>query len=188
MVRREKTKTAILVLTSICLIISVLTSTLDGFPIEKFAIAPHCTILARFAYPFFHASVIHCAVNAWCLLSVVFIYDVTPANIIIAYIAAVLFPIDTLAATVPHASAWGSPTVGLSAVVFALLGMVSFQAKKRLLFHAWMLSFIIIGFIIPPVCQLCGLNVAAPNNILHIYSYVVGLMVGFLNSPAHANS
>lgn len=166
--------------------ISVLTSVLDGFPVKSFGICKDCTILPRLAYSFFHASIPHALINCWCLLSIAFIYDLPISYLIIAYITAVTFPIDTLAATTPHASAWGTPTVGLSAVIFTLLGMVSFQAKRKLLFHAWVLSFIAMGFIIPPLCSVCGYAIATPNNFLHLYCYVAGLMVGFLNSPAHA--
>ena len=185
MVRTAKTKTTTLVLVSICLIVSVLTSVLNGFPIEKFGICKGSPILARLAYSFFHASIPHALINCWCLLSIVFIYDISLSSLIIAYITAVTFPIDTIAATVPHASEWGVPTVGLSAVCFSLLGQVAFQVRRKRLFHTWVLSFITIGFILPPLCSVCGYAIATPNNILHIYCYVAGLLVGFLNSPAH---
>lgn len=185
MVRSEKTKTAALVLTAVCIILSAVQHIAAIPQLSDVGICKDCTILARFVYSFFHANFIHALINCWCMLSVVFVYDVSLWYLAIAYIIAVTFPVTTLAATIPHASAWGVPTVGLSAVCFALLGMIAFQVQRKVLYHSWVLSFIAVGYLLPCLCSLCGLAVAAPNNILHLYCYVVGLMVGFLNSPAH---
>ena len=190
MVRTAQTKTTALVLVSICLIVSVLTSVLDGFSIENFGICKGSPILARLVYSFFHASIPHALINCWCLLSIVFIYDISISSLIIAYITAVTFPIDTLAAVANSSlftlhSSLTTPTVGLSALCFSLLGQVAFQVRRKRLFHTWILSFIAIGFILPPLCSVCGYTIATPNNLLHIYCYVAGLLVGFLNSPAH---
>lgn len=191
MVRTAQTKTTALVLVSICLIVSVLTSVLDGFPIEKFGICKGSPILARLAYSFFHASIPHALINCWCLLSIVFIYDIPLSSLIIAYITAVTYPADFIENLTTPISHWRGvggealPTVGLSAVCFSLLGQVAFQVRRKRLFHTWVLSFIAIGFILPPLCAVCGYAIATPNNLLHIYCYVAGLLVGFLNSPAH---
>lgn len=187
MVRRKKTKTAALVLTVLCLLLSVASSVLDGIPIGKLGICPGCPLYARLLYSFFHASIPHAIINSWCLLSIVFVYDVPMAYLVSAYIIAVTFPASHFSFVISHLGGnAAAPTVGLSAVCFALLGMVSFQAKRRRFFHAWVLSFIVVcGFLLPLLCSVCGYTIATPNNILHIYSYVAGLMVGFLNSPAH---
>lgn len=182
MVRRKKTKTTALVLTAICLVISVLTSVFDGFTIESVAISPGCPLSARLAYSFFHASILHAIINCWCLLAIVFIYDVPLCYLAIAYAIAATFPATTFAATVPSGFPLGC-TIGLSAVCFALMGMVSFQAKRKAYFHTWVLSLILVGYALPYLCSVCGYTIATPNSILHLYSYVAGLMVGFLNSP-----
>ncbi|MBQ7462418.1 MAG: rhomboid family intramembrane serine protease [Bacteroidaceae bacterium] len=185
MVRGKETKTAALVLTAICLVAYV------AMPLpllQKVGICEDCSILARFAYPFFHASFIHMAINCWCLLSVVFIYDTPRSYIIIAYIIAISFPVGTLSAIVPDAFPSAIPTVGLSGIDYALLGMVSFQVKRKLYYHAWILSFVFILLIFNHLCSFCGYSVATPNNLLHIYCYVAGLLVGFLNSPAHGQA
>lgn len=185
MVQNEKAKTAALVLTTACIILSAVHYVAAVPQLSDVGICKDCSILARFAYSFFHANIIHTLINCWCLLSVVFLYDVSLWYVAIAYAIAVTFPINTLAAIVPHASAWEIPTVGLSAVCFVLLGIIAFRVQRKVLYHLWVLSFIAIGYILPYTCSLCGLTVAAPNNILHLYCYVAGLMVGFLNSPAH---
>jgi membrane associated rhomboid family serine protease len=157
---------------------------LDGNPIEKYGICKGSSILARLAYSFFHASIPHALINCWCLLCIVFTYDIPLSSLILAYITAVTFPIDTLSSVFSGFPA-EIPTVGLSAVCFSLLGQVAFQVRRKRLFHTWVLSFIALGFIIPPCLVRCGIAAAAPNNLLNIYCYVAGLLVGFLNSPAH---
>lgn len=189
MVRNEKEKAAALILTAVCIIIYAATTVLDGFAVDKIAIAPHCPLYARLCYSFFHASLVHCLVNCWCLLSVVFIYRISLWSLLVAYVTAVLYPVDTLAAvansslTTFHSSLL-TPTIGLSGVCFCLLGQISFRVKRKLYYHFCILSFIAFGYIIPWASSACGYAVATPNNLLHIYSYVVGLLVGFLNSPA----
>lgn len=178
MVRNEKTKTAALILTAVVIVISLLCHNVAALNV---AVSEDTSVSARLLYSFFHASVVHALVNSWCLLSIVFIYDVSLTYLIIAYVIAVTFPAGTLCAVFSSA---GYPTVGLSAICFALLGMVFFQIKRKLYFMAWLLSFFTVGCILPPLCSLIGISVTYPNSIIHIYSYVVGLFVGFLNSPA----
>lgn len=155
----------------------------DGFNIETVALYPDCTLSACLTYSFFHASLIHALINCWCLLSIVFIYDVSISYLALAYTIAVTFPITTISATVPSAFPLGY-TVGLSAVCFALMGMVSFQTSRKAYFHTWVLSFLVATTALPFIGSLCGITIATPNSILHLYSYVAGLLVGFLNSPA----
>jgi len=183
MVRRKKTKTTTLILTVICLLLSAV-QWAARFPLADVAIYKGCPIFARLTYSFFHASMPHALINCWCLLSIVFIYDISISSLIIAYITAVTFPIDTTSSVFGGFVA-DVPTVGLSAVCFSLLGQIAFQVKHKRLFHTWVLSFIAIGFTLPPICSVCGYAIATPNNTIHIYCYVAGLLVGFLNSPAH---
>lgn len=183
MVRGKETKNAALMLTATCITVYVL-SALGGFPVEKVGICKDCSVLARLAYSFFHASLLHALINCWCLLSIAFVYDLPINRLFVAYIIAVTFPVNTIG------SVFGGlpvevPTVGLSAVCFALLGMASFQVRRKLYYHSFLLSFIALGFLIPLLGARYGLPVASPNNILHLYCYVAGLLVGFLNSPAH---
>lgn len=122
-----------------------------------------CGILQRLGYSFFHASLLHAAINAWCFISILFIYDVTWWRIAVAYLIAVSAPDVVLSST---------PTVGLSAVCFALLGSIAFQVKRKLYYNGCMALYIVLGFLFPLV-----------NGWLHLYSYVAGLLVGSLNMP-----
>lgn len=130
-------------------------------------VAIDCNILQRLGYSFFHASFLHAIVNAWCLVSILFIYDVSWRRLIAAYLIAVAAPEFVLSPT---------PTVGLSAVCFALLGSIAFQVKRKLYYNGCMALYIALGFIFPLV-----------NGWLHLYSYVAGLLVGFLNMPIQCN-
>lgn len=183
MVRNEKTRTAALVLTVIIIAIRIFGCDVAALDV---AICEDASVPARLLYSFFHASLVHALVNCWCLLSIVFIYDVSLNYLIIAYIIAATYPVDTIGFFTLHSSLFTptAPTVGLSAMCFALLGMVFFQVRRKLYFTAWLLSFIAVGYTLPTLCSLIGISVASPNNIIHIYSYMAGLFVGFLYSPA----
>lgn len=122
-----------------------------------------CNISQRLVFSFFHASFLHAVVNAWCFVSILFIYDVLWWEMLLAYIIAVV---------APDCALFTMPTVGLSAVCFALLGMIAFQVKRKLYYNGCMILYIAIGFMFPLV-----------NGWLHLYSYVAGLLVGCLNMP-----
>ena len=110
-----------------------------------------CGILQRLGYSFFHASLL------------LFLYNVTWWRMAVAYTIAVAAPDYVLSTT---------PTVGLSAVCFALLGLIAFMVKRKLYYNGCMALYIALGFMFPLV-----------NGWLHFYSYVAGLFVGFLTCP-----
>lgn len=122
-----------------------------------------CNILQRLGYSFFHASFIHAAINAWCFISILFLYEITWRRMAVAYIIAVAVP-EFVLSTIP--------TVGLSAVCFALFGSIAFQVKRKLYYNGCIALYIALGFLFPLV-----------NGWLHLYSYVAGLFVGFINMP-----
>lgn len=175
MLRGEKAKTTALVLTAVILIIHAATPAVFPVGLSSVALSSDCTIYARLLYPFFHASFLHVLLNCWVLLCIVFYYNIGIGKLLLAYLVSI---------TVPSYVCGTMPTVGLSSVVFCLLGMTSWLVKRKLYYHCWIASFIAIGFLLPWICSACGLIVATPNNFLHIYCYVVGLLVGFLNAPA----
>lgn len=122
-----------------------------------------CSFLQRVGYPFFHASFIHAAINAWCFLSVLFLHDVELWRMAVAYIIAVAAPECVLSSV---------PTVGLSSVCFALLGSIAFQVRRKLYYNSCMALYIALGFFFPLV-----------NAWLHLYSYLAGLVVGIFVMP-----
>lgn len=141
----------------------VMTTLLYAPDWNKVGVSVGCGILQRLTYSLFHASILHAIINAWCILSILFIYDVKVWQLLFAYFIAVAVPDFALSVT---------PTVGLSAVCFALLGMIVFQVKRKMYYNACMAAYISVGFIFTQV-----------NGWLHLYSYVAGLFVGFLNMP-----
>lgn len=131
-----------------------------------------CEVQGRMLYPFFHANILHAALNVWCLLSLVFIYDIKMWRLLITYVIAVTIPITALSSLVGGMT---SPTVGLSGVVFALFGTISFEVIRKWYYQAWMIGYLILGFLFP-----------ATNAWLHLYCYLVGFLVALLNKPIKA--
>lgn len=131
-------------------------------------ICAHCPLQGRFLYPFFHANIFHAALNAWCLLVLVFTYDITFWRLLAAYAVAVSIPVDTLGMLLPLEH----PTVGLSGVVYVLFGSVSCEVARKSYYQAWMCFYICIGFLFPNT-----------NAWLHLYCYVAGLVGALLNCP-----
>lgn len=128
---------------------------------EAVGIYKGCSLLGRVVYPFFHANILHAALNAWALLSIVFLYGKTVWRLLLAYIVAITAPAFMTA-----------PTVGLSAVVYCLYGSLSFEVIRKWYFQAWLLFYLTIGFFFPNT-----------NAWLHVYCYAVGLLGGFLCKP-----
>lgn len=131
-------------------------------------ICSSCPLSGRLLYPFFHAGFVHAVLNAWCLLSVVFIYEVSYWRMFFAYVVAVTMPVDTLGVFLPL----DNPTVGLSGVVYVLFGTISFEVARKRYYQFWMLCYIAVGFLFPNT-----------NAWLHLYCYLCGLAFACLNKP-----
>lgn len=131
-------------------------------------ICSSCPLSGRLLYPFFHAGFVHAVLNAWCLLSIIFIYDVSYWRMFFAYVVAVTMPVDTLGVFLPL----DNPTVGLSGVVYVLFGTISFEVARKRYFQCWMLFYIAVGFFFPNT-----------NAWLHLYCYLFGFIAALLNKP-----
>ena len=136
---------------------------------NKVGIFASCGLWGRLLYSFCHANIVHAALNAWCLLSLVFIYDITMWRLSLAYIIAATVPANTLYSLF---GIMDTPTVGLSAVVFVLFGSISFEVMRKWYYQAWMLFYLVMGFLSPNT-----------NAYLHLYCYVAGLTIALLNKP-----
>lgn len=134
-------------------------------------IAEHSSLCSRVAYPFFHASLLHAILNVWCLLSVVFYYPISASSLILCFGVAMSIPIDSLATLIPFAH-FDTPTVGLSGVCFALMGRISFMVARKWYYQKWLWCYILIGFIFPNA-----------SGWIHLYCYLCGIMIGFINKP-----
>ena len=122
-----------------------------------------CRLSCRVLYPFYHAGLLHALLNAWCLLSIVFIYNITLWRLSLAYV---------IATTIPSLFLSHIPTVGLSGVVFVLFGSISFEVGRKLYYQLWMLVYLTAGFLFP-----------GTNAWVHLYCYAAGVAVALLNKP-----
>lgn len=159
MVRQKEAKNAAL-LTAVIILLMSFTYVPDW---SLVGVTGGCPLAARFVYSFFHASPLHALVNAWCLLSIVFLYDVSIWRLLTAYIVAMVVPGFLLSDV---------PTVGLSCVCYFLLGSLIFEVRRKLYFMSCMALYIAVGFLFPSV-----------NGGIHLYGYLAGLLVGLLNAP-----
>lgn len=114
----------------------------------------------RLGYMWLHVGVVHALLNVWCLLSVVFLFRVGVGMLLLAVGIAVSVPCFALA---------DIPTLGLSGVCYALLGMVSWQVARKRRWHLWVVSFIVAGLLIP------GVAVG-----VHVWCYAAGVVAGVL--------
>lgn len=157
---KTKTTKAISLLISIIVCCLALQDIQDWSAVGIFTgCGPGC----RLSYPFCHANMIHAALNAWCLLSVVFVYKVSLLRLAFAYMAAVSVPAFCLSSV---------PTVGLSGLVFALFGSISFEVGRKVYYQLWMLAYLASGFLFP-----------CTNAWVHLYCYFAGCLIALLNKP-----
>lgn len=162
--KRKKEKITALLISAVVVLLPLLVSP----EWNEVGIYSGCRLQGRLLYSFFHANILHAVLNAWCLLSLVFVYDISCWRMLLAYVIAVTVPVDTLSSFINMAS----PTVGLSAVVFVLFGSISFEVVRKWYYQGWMLLYLVVGFLFPNT-----------NAWLHLYCYLAGLLVALLNKP-----
>lgn len=126
-------------------------------------VSPHSTLLTRFIYSFFHANIFHLSSNLWCFLLIIFSYNISWQRLLFSVLAAVTVPNWVLTAT---------PTIGLSAICYTLLGSITFEVQRKLYFTMWITFFIAIGFLFPN-----------SNAYMHLYAYVTGLIYSLIFTP-----
>ncbi len=161
MVSGAKAKTASLVLTLVVVAVALLSPDLTGMGLYQ-----GCTLWQRLSYLFLHASLLHCFVNCWVLLSVVFSRKLPFWQLIAAYIIAITYPVGIFASLAEY-----DAVVGLSGMVFALIGIIT-PSTAKLAGVLSIVAFILIGAIMPNVAWT-----------LHLYCYLVGLIVGMITTP-----
>ena len=158
MVQGKETKTTALVLTVWSIVQSIFITLPIGVGLYR-----HAPLVARLAYPFFHAGAVHALLNSWCLLSIVFMFNISMRKLLTAYIIAISVPGVLLSAI---------PVVGMSGVCFALMGMLSMAVERRLYWQCYLWSLILFGLIFP--------NMAVS---VHAYCFALGTVISLLTTP-----
>lgn len=128
-----------------------------------------CELQGRLLYSFFHVNPLHAILNSWCLLSIVFIYDISKWRMLLAYLVASFVPVGLFS---KFLNTMAIPTVGLSSVVFFLFGSISFEVVRKWYYQSWMIIYLVAGFLFRGV-----------NAWLHLYCYSLGFIVALLNKP-----
>lgn len=160
-----------------------------GFTAESDAAIVCEALLCRLAYPFIHAHPLHAAVNGWVLLQLSFRTPLTLRRLLLAFVVAWSCPafiavwptagtdlfVGTSAMVDPSAmtalTAAPSTVVGLSGVLYALFGMWMPHVARRLRYNAIVALWLVAG--------LCATSVAVG---LHLYCYLLGILLGFLQT------
>ena len=131
-------------------------------PASTFGLHADCSIPERLAYPFLHANLLHAALNVWVLFSAVFLYDVSPRQLILSYLIAISFPITQLSTLNSQLST--QITVGLSGINYALMALIIPQVAQPRPYVLTVLAYILVGFLFPNC-----------NNLLHLYCFLLAL-------------
>lgn len=158
MVREKTTKIIALTLATVIVALSFVSPDYDIIGIKSGA-----SLRTRFAYPFFHANILHCLFNAWSVLAIAFIFRPAPFMLILSYVIAISIPSCVLTDV---------PTIGLSGVVFSLFGYLTTIVKYRKTWLAVMVAQLAFGFIVPSI-----------NGWVHVYCFFCGLLLGLINMP-----
>lgn len=149
MERGKNAKTA-----SLIIVIALIVLHIADIPTMYVAYYNDSPFYTRLTYQLFHATWLHLAINVWTFLSAVFFYNIRMSALVTAFIIAATAPIPDI------------PTIGLSGVVFALFGFISFRFRNKLFYHTWMMFFIVAGFFFPHI-----------NAMLHLHCYLTAILI-----------
>lgn len=120
-------------------------------------------IWTRLSFQMIHASIPHLIVNTICLLTLAFITNASAKQFVIATL---------ISTTIPDAIIADTPTCGISALNFALTGLVVMNSRRYMTY-----LFINIMAIIPTFWMP---HIAAA---IHLYCFLMGAFVSFLITP-----
>ena len=150
MAKHEKTKILSFVLSAVIIVVSLL-----DIDFSHYALSPLNSPFGNIAYHFFHVNILHAIVNVWCLLGIVFFYKIRVRDFIIAFAVAASFPTQLCIA----------PSVGLSGMLYALMGLIMPQVYSRTYFIACLVLWNVVAWIVG------GFGVE-----VHAYCFVVALL------------
>lgn len=119
-----------------------------------------CSLISRYTYPLYHASVFHAIVNLIVLRQCLKCYK-ADCNIIAFYLIAVSYPFPS-----------DKPIMGLSGVIYAYMAYIAPLVSNKLKYNLTIAAYLAVGFLVP--------GMAAG---VHLYCYALGLLWGYLNQP-----
>lgn len=147
------------------LIIVALTVAIQICPLQTSAYGISLTspMWSRLVYHFFHASWLHLLLNAYVLLVLAFKLDLRMYELPLSYLIASIVPLCCVTAM---------PTVGLSGMIYALLGMRTMRSSNPMA-------------VIANIVLITALSVFMSHIAwkLHAFSYVCGLILSILVTP-----
>ena len=132
-------------------------------------------------WQWFHGSIWHLSVNAWALLTIVFMWNAGIGKLLTAYATSVVYGL---------ACATDTPIVGMSGVIYALLGLYALSPRgwqKRLRYQLYVAAWIVVpwavGMVIPKdeSCGTAAFGAVAVE--AHVACYVMGIFVAIINYP-----
>jgi len=172
----NEAKVASLAIASTTILVSVVLSVMDISPCA-YGIGGGMPWWHMLSYHMFHANILHAVLNSYCLLSIVFLMGENLRHIILSYIIASTYPVSVI----HYLSGIDAVTVGMSGMCFAMLGIASWRSTAKMRYHLWIFGFISLGVAIPWVMSaLMGKDVAHLDNPLHIYTYAIGVLTGYI--------
>lgn len=157
MVHKAEKDTA-LIISAIVIILSVVMPNPTGIGMS--ADSPLWTHLT---YQWFHSGIIHALLNVWCLLSIVFIYNVSIFRMLTAFV---------VSASVPASLIGDIQVIGMSGICYALLGLLSFSVNRKLYYQVYLWSAILFGLVLP--------NIAVG---VHAFCFAIGTFLSLLTTP-----
>lgn len=137
-----------------------------GISYEDYALTDTFSLRRHLLYHHFHANIWHLLCNVWAFLTIAFYWNVTASRLCLAYI---------LASTYPQELFGGNPIVGISGLIYVLVGMSALNpptTKGKIKYNAYVLLTISAGLVIPMI-----------SVGVHAYCYVAGVLVALLNYP-----
>ncbi len=162
MARGKDARAGALLIALACVAAYVVTS-LSGADTGAFGVCEGCALWRRIVWPFFHGNLLHLSTNLYVFLLAVFFYECRRGTVACAFAACWLLPPFVLSSL---------PAIGLSGVIYFLLGDITVRARKRLLFGLCVAGYIAFGFLLPHTAAL-----------LHLYMYCCGLVVSLSVTP-----
>ena len=119
-------------------------------------------LYARLLHPLVHTGLVHAILNVYVWLQIVFFCPIRLRHLFTAWLITCCCP--TAIATLGAAST--DHVVGLSGIIYVLLGTQMNRARDRVSYNIWIATYLFMGWLIG------GIAVA-----FHLYCYLMGIII-----------